>query len=90
MRLGGLMEPLKSYKDFQGIIKSIEKDIYPIGVYGLGESGKSYFINGIYETQDKPLLVVTHSDIEARNLYEDLNLFQLDVFYLPAKEVVFL
>lgn len=89
MRLGGLMEPLKSYKDFQGIIKSIEKDIYPIGVYGLGESGKSYFINGIYETQDKPLLVVTHSDIEARNLYEDLNLFQLDVFYLPAKEVVF-
>lgn len=89
MRLEGIMEPLKSSKDFKGILNSVDKDIYPVGVYGLEESGKSYLINGIYEIQDKPLLVVTHSDMEARNLYEDLSLFQMEVFYLPSKEVVF-
>ncbi|MEQ8196698.1 MAG: transcription-repair coupling factor, partial [Clostridiaceae bacterium] len=89
MRLMGIMEPLESSGKFKEVIQNLKSDITPVGVYGLGDSGRSYFINGIYENYNKPLLVVTHSDMEAKNLYEDLTLFHLDVFYLPAKEVVF-
>ncbi|MEQ8154156.1 MAG: transcription-repair coupling factor [Clostridiaceae bacterium] len=89
MRLMGIMEPLESSDKFKEVIQNLKSDITPVGVYGLGDSGRSYFINGIYENYNKPLLVVTHSDMEAKNLYEDLTLFHLDVFYLPAKEVVF-
>ena len=38
----------------------------------LSESAKNYLVNGIYEKLDKSILIVTHSDMEAKNLYEDL------------------
>ncbi|WP_238883682.1 transcription-repair coupling factor [Clostridium sp. YIM B02551] len=89
MRLRGIMEPLESSDKFKEVIKNLDSNTTPIGVYGLGDSGKSYFINGVYENYNKSILVVTHSDMEAKNLYEDLSLFHMNVFYLPAKEVVF-
>ena len=35
------------------------------------------------------MVVVTHSDIEAKNLYEDLSFYTTDVYYFPVREVVF-
>ncbi|WP_040213841.1 transcription-repair coupling factor, partial [Clostridium polynesiense] len=60
-----------------------------LGIYGTSESARSYIINGIYEEIDKPLFVFTHSDMEAKNLYEDISLYINEVYYFPAKEVVF-
>ncbi|MBY6889731.1 transcription-repair coupling factor, partial [Clostridium botulinum] len=33
--------------------------------------------------------IFTHSDVEARKIYEDLSLYTTEVYYLPTKEVVF-
>ena len=89
MRLKGLMQPLKEHAEFKNVISNMGKNLFPVGVYGLSESAKSYFINGIYEETDKSVFVITHSDIEARNFYEDLSLYLPNVYYLPTKEVVF-
>ena len=35
------------------------------------------------------MVVVTQSDMEAKNVYEDLLLYTNDVHYFPAKEMVF-
>lgn len=83
------MTPLTNSREFKNIISAVEREKYPIGVFGLAESSRSYLINGIFEKMDKPLLVVTHNDIEARNLYEDLSFYTPKVFYFPAREVVF-
>ncbi|MCM8709571.1 transcription-repair coupling factor [Clostridium sp. SYSU_GA19001] len=89
MRLEGLMQPLKESKEFGEIMNAVEKHRYPIGVFGLSESARSYLINGVYNELDKPFLILTHSDVEAKNIYEDLNLYLPNVFYFPTKEVVF-
>jgi transcription-repair coupling factor (superfamily II helicase) len=89
MRLKGLMQPLKESSEFKEIINAIEKHRYPIGVFGLSESARSYLINGVYDELDKPFLILSHSDVEAKNIYEDLNLYLPNVFYFPTKEVVF-
>lgn len=89
MRLKGLMQPLKESKEFTEIKNAAAKHRYPIGVFGLSESARSYFINGLYEELDKPFLILTHNDVEAKNIYEDLNLYLPNVFYFPTKEVVF-
>jgi transcription-repair coupling factor (superfamily II helicase) len=89
MRLEGLMQPLKESSEFKKIINAIEGSRYPIGVFGLSESARSYLINGVYDELDKPFLVLSHSDVEAKNIYEDLNLYLPNVFYFPTKEVVF-
>ena len=89
MRLEGLMAPLKTYNGFQEITDHIGKNDYPISITGLSDSGRDYFINGIFEENDKSIVVVTHNDIEARNFYEDLSLYTTEVYYFPTKEMVF-
>lgn len=89
MRLKGLMQPLKDSREFKEIINAIEKHKYPIGIFGLSESARSYLIDGVYEELDKPFLILTHNDVEAKNIFEDLNLYLPNVYYFPTKEVVF-
>ena len=89
MRLKGLMEPLVTSEKFSGIMRNIEEGNNPVEVAGLSESSKAYFANAIYESLNKPVVIITHSDMEAKNLYEDLNLYTNNVSYFPAKEVVF-
>ncbi|WP_027625384.1 transcription-repair coupling factor [Clostridium lundense] len=89
MRLRGILKPLVNSSEFKIIKSSIKKDKYPLGIFGLSESSRSYVIKGVYDEIDKPLLILTYSDVEARNIYEDLSLYIAEVYYLPTKEVVF-
>ncbi|MGL5615867.1 MAG: transcription-repair coupling factor [Sarcina sp.] len=89
MRLNGLMNPLFNNEGFKNIVKNLEDKEFPVGIYGLSDSGKSYMINGLFKSSDKSVVVVTNNDIEARKIYEDLSFYNLDTYYLPAKEVVF-
>lgn len=89
MRLKGVLEPLEKSIEFKNIENAIKGKKYPIGIYGISESGRGYIIDSIFENIDKPIVVVTQSDIEAKNLYEDLILYTNEVYYFPAKEVVF-
>lgn len=89
MRLEGLMKPIKESYKFKNIMNEIARKRFPVGVYGLSESARSYLIYGVYEALNRPVLIVTHSDVEARKLYEDLSLYLPQVYYFPTKEVVF-
>ncbi|WP_142413514.1 transcription-repair coupling factor [Hathewaya massiliensis] len=89
MRLQGLMNPLLENDKFLEIEEGIKKKNYPLGIYGISESAKAYLVSGIYEKIKKSILIVTYSDVEARNLYEDLNLYIPNLYYLPTKELVF-
>ena len=89
MRLKGLMEPMKASREFKDIISGIEKERFPVGIFGLSESARSYLINSVFEETNKSLVIVTNNDGEARNLYEDLSFYQNKVYYFPTKEVVF-
>ncbi|MDD7372237.1 MAG: transcription-repair coupling factor [Sarcina ventriculi] len=88
MRLQGLINPLLNSDSFTSIKDALNRN-KNLEINGLSESGKSYMINAIYEEQDKSMVIVTHSDIEARNMCEDLSFYTQDVYYLPAKEIVF-
>lgn len=89
MRLRGLMEPLINSSEFLEIKSCIDRNKHPIDIEGLSESGRAYLIDGIYESTNRPIAIITHSDMDAKNLYEDLNLYLSNVYYFPAKEVVF-
>ena len=89
MRLKGLLEPLENSVEFNNILNCIKGKKYPIEVNGISESGRGYLISGILENTEKPIVVVTQSDIDAKNIYEDLLFYTNDVYYFPAKEVVF-
>ena len=83
------MKPLQNNEEFKRLLGYMNKGQYPLNAYGLSESGKSYLINGVFESRENSMVIITHSDIEAKNLYEDLNLYSNEVYYFPVREVVF-
>lgn len=89
MRLEGLLKPLTEGRDYKSILSNIEKNRFPVEISGVSESARSYIIDALYEDVDKPILILTHSDVEARNLYEDLSFFVPNVYYFPTRELVF-
>ena len=89
MRLQGLLQPLQENDKFITMISSIRNEKFPINISGLSDSGKSYIIDGIFNEIENSLVVVTHNEIEAKNLYEDLSLYSTNVYFLPIREVVF-
>lgn len=89
MRLQGLLQPLQENDKFITMISSIRNEKFPINISGLSDSGKSYIIDGIFNEIENSLVVVTHSEVEAKNLYEDLSLYSTNVYFLPIREVVF-
>ncbi len=89
MRLDGLMKPMEESAEYNEIDRGIQNHRFPIGVFGASESSKAYFIYSIFKNHDNNILILTQSDMEARNLYEDLSFFTPYVYYLPIKEVVF-
>lgn len=89
MRLKGLLEPLESSREFQSIIQGINNKKYPIGIYGASESGRGYIISGMFENTDRSMVIITQSDMEAKNIYEDLIFYTNEVYYFPVREMVF-
>ncbi|MCY6960328.1 transcription-repair coupling factor [Clostridium brassicae] len=89
MRLKGLMQPLYESSSFKRIIDKLDENKVPIEVLGVSDSARSYFINGLYENEKKSIFIFTNSDVDAKNLYEDISFYTPNVYYFPIKEVVF-
>lgn len=90
MRLQGLLQPLKENEKFISILNELKKKSFPIDIVGLSESGKSYIIDAIFSEIEDSLVVVTHNEIEAKNLYDDLSLYSTNVYFLPIMELYFI
>lgn len=89
MRLSGLMMPLKESSEFRNITNGIKKNNFPIGVFGLSEAARSYLINGLYDESEESIIVFANSDVEAKNIYEDLSFYLTNVYYFPSREAAF-
>ena len=57
---------------------------------GVIDSQKCHLIHGLGAHLERPVLIITHSELKAREFYEDMKFFEGDrVFFYPAKDVVF-
>lgn len=89
MRLDGVLKPLKESAEFKSILDFINKGQFPGALFGISESAKSFVLEAIYENTEKTFLILTNSDVEARSIYEDLSLYNIDTYYFPTRDVVF-
>ena len=89
MRLEGLRQELYKDKTFKELRNGIKDRKYPVGVYGVSESAKAFLISALFGKEKDSLFVFASKDMDAKNLYEDLLLYESEVYYFPAKEAVF-
>ena len=77
---------LSEYKEYSDFCAAIKKGQTPVSVAGVVQSAMPQFIFG---ASGDAALVITYSDMEAKQLAGDLELYTENVHLFPTKEYVF-
>ncbi len=83
-----LLAPLRELDEFAQLKIAIEKGNTPVNVIGGIETQKCHFIYGLSEGWDFRV-IVTHNEIRAKELMEDYGMYDRNVMYYPAKDLIF-
>lgn len=81
-------KPFLEYKELKEIRKCLEKGRTPVQVTGCIDSQKCHFIAGIGEGYPNRL-IITYNELKAKEIYEDLKLYDKNVYLYPAKDIIF-
>jgi transcription-repair coupling factor (superfamily II helicase) len=82
------IQPLKELKEFNEIKDNLTLKNTPIQVTGCIDSQKCHLIYGIGQNYNYKV-IVTHSELKGKEIYEDYKLYDKNVFLYPAKDVIF-
>ncbi len=83
-----LLEPLKGLREYEEIRAIMRKETGLISLSGCVEAQKAQMIGGL--TGDvKQVVVVAENDLAGKTLFENLKLYEPDVLWYPAKDLLF-
>ncbi len=86
--MNAFTQPLTEYSEFQRLCECISTGKLPARVSGCVDSQKANFIAAAGEGR-KRKLVITDNEIKARELAADLLLYDKNVLFYPAKDIMF-
>lgn len=80
---------LDNSAQFEEILSNMRNRKFPMMISGAADAQKAHLINTICEKAGKKAFVITHNDIQARRLCEDLSFFsENECAYIPPREVL--
>ncbi|MCH5251430.1 MAG: transcription-repair coupling factor [Lachnospiraceae bacterium] len=83
-----LLAPLRELEEFTQLKLAIENGNTPVHVIGGIDAQKCHFIYGLSKEWDFRL-IVTHNEIRAKEIMEDYRMYDRNVMYYPAKDLIF-
>ena len=83
-----LLAPLQEMEEYAQLKIAVEKGNTPVAAIGGIEAEKCHLIYGM-EDLSEVRLIVTHNEIRAKELVEDYRLYDRNVMYYPAKDLIF-
>lgn len=83
-----LLAPLREINAYNNAMECIDRNRLPMYISGCMDSQKVHFIYGLSEKISWKV-IVTQNEIKARELMEDYRIFDREVLYFPAKDVIF-
>ena len=84
-----LTEPLLELESYRHLLESIEKKQTPVFVSGVIDVQKSHLIYGLRTHTKRPVVVLTHSEVRAKEIWEDLRFFTKEGAFYPARDILF-
>ena len=85
-----LLNPIRQANFYEQLIQSLEHKSGPIIIQGLLEGQKAHLAYGIFEDLKKQICIITYTEMEARQIYEDLKYYIEDkVLFFPKKDLMF-
>lgn len=86
--MNAFIEPLTGYSEFTRLADSIKDNMLPVRVSGCTDSMKSHLIWASGQ-QKRNRLVIASDHQKAKELYDDLKLYDREVYLYPSKDVIF-
>lgn len=83
-----IIEKLLQSTKFKDYLKDIENKISPIILSGLTDVGMSQFVSATKKHTNKPVLLITYNELQAKKIYDDIKNFDKEVIYFPKKEIL--
>ncbi|MDD2480575.1 MAG: transcription-repair coupling factor [Lutispora sp.] len=88
--MDNILMPLESLEEYKYLIKSLRENTKTVEIHGISDAQKSMVIAGVSGNCGKSILIITHNDILARKIYEDISFFDPDAaVLLPTAEMIF-
>lgn len=87
-KLKTFTSPLYELHEFNEILDNLKQKNTPIKITGCIDSQKSHLMNGLSEGY-RWKLIITHDELKAKEIYEDYQLFDKNVYLYPAKDIIF-
>jgi transcription-repair coupling factor (superfamily II helicase) len=85
-----LLNPLNKLETYNSLINDIKTKATPVLATGVLEAQKSHLIFSLFNNLKVPIVVVTHSEVAAKEIYQDLSRFiQEGVKLYPSKDIIF-
>ena len=85
-----LFNVLHGIDSFINLARALNEHKTPVLATGVVDSQKCHVCSGLIKTFNKPALFITHSELKAREIYNDLNFFLPDlVKFYPSKDIIF-
>lgn len=80
--------PLRDLNEYGLILECLERKDTPVVVSGCIDSQKAHLIAGVGEKY-KNRVIITHNELKAKEIYDDLRLYDKNVCIYPAKDIMF-
>ena len=83
-----ILAPLRELGEYEDIQKQLNTQQGKVSISGCVDSQKLHMIYGFTEKYDVKL-IVTYSDMKAKELLDDCKLYCRESYYFPAKDLIF-
>lgn len=83
-----LLAPLKELAEYGEMKEAMRKQAGPVSVTGCVDSQKLHMIYGLSDGL-KIKVIVTYSDLKAKEIYEEYKFYDRNVMLYPAKDLIF-
>ncbi len=81
---------LEENTDFNSLIKFINSDITPVLTTGVIDTQKVHLISAVSDSLNCSNLIITSSELRAKEIYNDLKFFmRKNVMLYPSKDIIF-
>jgi transcription-repair coupling factor (superfamily II helicase) len=90
LSIDNMLKPLYEMEEFNELLSSLEANLNVIEFYGISYTQKAITAALVCRHFEKPCLFLTHNDLLARKIYEDISFFDADMAALmPSRELIF-
>ena len=86
--MSDIVKVLPNFKKFNSYIEDIKNKVSPVMLSGLTDVAKVHFAYSTHFYLEKPILIITYNEMQAKKIVNDLKYFTDKVEYFPKREIL--